>query len=231
MLGFTLSKLNLLILVTALFAIIAFFMGNISEMMVGWTAQRMINGYITAIDGVTRSNVSCFQEQMTIPSHISYFGGLEQSSRFFYVMEITREPEEYDPEYLTKVIIKIANRKDQDKFIATNSVDVNARVYLYQWPVADGSITTDIEEQSSVLMDPAKGLSISSNSALLIKEEYMGKNYVHIILCSSGPGQCELNKGYAGCCIKKCRGKESSCVEPADDCPANLSCYRSLSCD
>ncbi|MBN2067562.1 MAG: hypothetical protein JW744_03785 [Candidatus Diapherotrites archaeon] len=230
MMGFTLSKMNLLILVTAIFAIIAFFMMHLLGIMVGWTAQRMVNEYIGTIDGLARSTTPYFKETITVPDSISYFGGIGESNRFFYVIEIAREPEEYNPKYLTKVILKIASRKEQDKFIATKSSDINAQVYLYQWPVSEGSITTNIAEQSSITIDPYRGLGTFSNSMVLVKESYKGKNYMHIVVCSSASGQCDQNLKYAACCIEKCRGTKSNYLPEPEACPPSLSCYGNMDC-
>jgi len=216
MLGFTLSKLNLLILVTALFGMIAFFLFTLTDMMVARSAQQMVNDLVEKTSGIMTPTVLCFEETVTIPEEITYFSG----RRFYYIMKISREPAEYNPEYLSKLIFKVAARKEQSKFIATGSYDMNAEIMLYQWPVAE--IRTNLKEQSSIILDPVNETT-ASNSVKLIKEVYNGKNFLHVIVCNTGSGQCETNKSYAGCCVKKWRGVESSCLPPAEICE-NLSC-------
>ncbi len=224
MLGFTLSKLNLLILVTALFAIITFFMFRLTDIMVSRSAQQMVNDYVETVAGITSGDSLCFKHTMTLPESISYFGGIQQSKRFYYIVEVSREPREYDPEYISKVIFKVASRKEQDKFIATDSFDLNAQIYLYQWPTGEGMVLDDIEMQGTVKLDP-KSIAVA-DSMVLVKELFAGKNYLHIIVCSSAGEQCSWNVGYAGCCIKKLRGGvESTCLEPAEDCDTlSLTC-------
>ena len=226
MLGFTLSKLNLLILVTALFGIIAFFLFTLTDMMVARSAQQMVNDLVETTAGITTGDAFCKEETVTIPEEITYFSG----RRFYYIMRISREPAKYDPQYLSKLIFKVAARKEQTKFIATNSYDMNAEILLYQWPVAE--ITTDLKEQSSIILDPTSETT-ASNSVKLIKEVYYGKNFLHVIACNTDSGQCEINKSYAGCCLEKWRKAlaeisgllyvKSSCVPPAENCE-NLSC-------
>ncbi len=221
MLGFTLSKLNLLILVTALFGIIAFFLFVLTDMMVARSAQQMVSDLVETTAGITTGDAFCKEETVTIPEEITYFSG----RRFYYIMKISREPAEYNPEYLSKLIFKVASRKEQTKFIATNSYDMNAEILLYQWPVAGGVIATDLKEQSSSILDPMSEPPVS-NSIMLIKEVYNRENFLHVIACNTDPGQCEINKSYAGCCVKKWRdGKASTCLPPAENCPSNLSCY------
>lgn len=221
MLGFTLSKLNLLILVTALFGIIAFFLFVLTDMMVARSAQQMVNDLVETTAGITTGDAFCKEETVTIPEEITYFSG----KRFYYIMKISREPAEYDPQYFSKLIFKVAARKEQSKFIATNSYDMNAEILLYQWPVAGGTIASDLKEQSSIILDPMSETT-ASNSVKLIKEVYNGENFLHVIACNTYPGQCKINQGYAGCCVKTWRGEESSCLKPLDECPENLSCYR-----
>jgi hypothetical protein len=221
MLGFALSKMNLLILVTALFGIIAFFLFTLTDMMVARSAQQMVNDLVETTAGITTGDAFCKEETVTIPEEITYFSG----KRFYYIMKISREPAGYNPEYLSKLIFKVAARKEQSKFIATNSYDMNAEILLYQWPVAGGGLATDLKEQSSIILDPMSE-TLPSNSVKLIKEVYNGENFLHVIACNTGSGQCEMNKGYAGCCVKQWRdGKASTCLPPAENCPSNLSCY------
>ena len=108
MLGFSLSKLNLLILVTATFAIIAYFMFGISDQIINSAAQQTVGAYSGKAANVITSQSLCFKTDATIPPNISYFGGLNDAKRFFYLMNISRFPEEYDPDELTSVIFSIS---------------------------------------------------------------------------------------------------------------------------
>ena len=52
MMGFTLSKLNLLILVTVLFSIISFFLFALTGIVVGNLAQLMVRDYSESVSGL-----------------------------------------------------------------------------------------------------------------------------------------------------------------------------------
>ncbi len=88
MLGFTLSKMNLLILVTALFAIIAFFMFSLTDIMVGRAAQQMVDSYVQSIAIAVSGKELCSMSPFTVPETIQYFGGMQPSKSYYYLLYI-----------------------------------------------------------------------------------------------------------------------------------------------
>jgi len=200
MLGFTLSKLNLLILVTAMFAIISFFLFSLTSIVVSDLAQQMVNDYSETVFGLVKGEILCRKASATIPESIEYFGGLMPSQRFYYVMNIKRYPEEFREDALNALIFQIASRKERDKIIATSSLDLNARIYLYDWD----PMTDTMEEKSVLEIDPESAGVATKNSTVFIKEVYKGKNYLHIIACSSYSAICERNLDWASCWVSKC---------------------------
>ncbi len=224
MLGFTLSKLNLLILVTALFAIISFFLFSLSHIVVSDLAQQMVNDYAGTVDGLVRGELLCRKSSVTVPESIEYFGGLAPSQRFYYVMYVKRYPPEGAEEgKLNTLIFQIANRKERGKIIATSSIDVNAEILLYEWNSKEDLLAYE----SELVIDPmSSGLSVTStkNSFVLIKEVYMGRSYLHIIGCSSGAGICETNLTKASCMLCSAQSRVSTCFPPPEVCPVGVSC-------
>ncbi len=222
MLGFTLSKLNLLILVTALFAIIAFFLFQLTGMMVSVLAQQMVTDYSETIFGIVVQPSLCRKSNVTIPESIEYFGGLMPTKRFYYVMHIKRYPEQPVEGQLSTLILQIANRKESDKIIATSSIDLNASILLYDWD----SENDIMSEQSAITFDPESTGIATKNSMQLIKEVYNGKSYLHIIACSSSAGLCERNLGRASCWLSQCseQKRSSTCFPMPEDCESKITC-------
>ncbi|MCX6798773.1 MAG: hypothetical protein NTW59_01600 [Candidatus Diapherotrites archaeon] len=212
MLGFTLSKMNLLILVTALFSIIAFFMFSFTDIAVARGAQQMVDNYLQSVAGVVSNQTLCFTSPITVPETIEYSGGIQQSKRYYYVMYLKRNPENYDPERLSTLIMQIANRKEQDKIIAATKIDLNAEILLYDWDPS----TFNVVSQPSFKLDPLSE-GVPKNSIVLIKETYMGKNYLHVIACSSAPAVCQQNLQKAACLIKSGRPKGSICFPECEE--------------
>ena len=211
MLGFTLSKINLLILVTATFAIVAFFMISLSGVVIRISAQQMVSAYSEKAANVITSESLCFRTGLTIQRNISYFGGIAEPKRFFYKMHIWRYPEDYDEEYLTSVIFAISDRKDDDKVIASKKIDVNAQVIFYDWNPEKDLAHVD-GDAKSVTLD-AESAILRKDSLVLFKEVLLGKSYLHIIACSS-EGTCPTNCEAASEILASQRGSESNCVNP-----------------
>jgi len=210
-LGFTLSKINLLILVTATFAIVAYFMFGLMDVVISEAAQQTIDAYAEKAANVVTSESLCFKTQATIPRHISYFGGMQPAKRFFYVMHISRYPETYSEEHLSSLIFAISDRKDQTKIRAASKIDVNAEIIFYDWDSETGIVDGDAE---SITLDP-QSISPYKDSFMVIKEVVAGKNYLHIIACSSG-GMCPVNCDEASEILKSSRGNTgySLCLNP-----------------
>jgi hypothetical protein len=222
MLGFTLSKLNLLILVTALFAIIAFFLFSLTDLVVSNLAQQMVNDHCMTVDGLVKGELLCRTSNVTVPESIEYFGGLAPSKRFYYVMHVKRFPEVPIEGELNTLIFQIASRKESDKIIATCSIDLNASIFLYEWD----SENDIMSEQSSLQLDPMSAGLATKNSLVLVKERYSGRNYLHMIACSSSAGLCERNLGRASCWLSLCseNKRESTCFPIPEGCETKINC-------
>jgi len=223
MLAFTLSKMNLLILVTALFAIIAFFLFGLTDIVVAELAQQMVNDYSKTASGLVSGQVLCRKSTTTVPEAIQYFGGLMPGMRFYYVMHVKRFPETPEEGELTSLIFQIASRKERDKIIATSSIDVNAKILLYDWDPE-----TDIFlEKPAITLDPASAGVETKNSMVLVKELYNGQRYLHVIACASSSAICENNFTRASCWLSKCADipRTSTCFpKPGQEDCENMSC-------
>lgn len=222
MLGFTLSKLNLLILVTAVFSIIAFFMFSLTGLIVSNLSQQLVNDYSETIFSLVSGEMLCRKTTVTVPESIEYFGGLSPSKSFYYIMNIKRYPEEPVEGKLNSLIFQIADRKQKDEIIATKSIDVNAEILLYDWDPD----TDIIKEQSSITLDPESAGIATKNSMVIIKELFNGKNYLHIIACSASAGLCERNLGRAACWLSTCTAnpRTTTCFPQPENCAASITC-------
>jgi len=220
MLGFTLSKLNLLMLVTALFAIISFFLFVMTNHMVSELAQQRVNDYGVIVDSVVKGELLCRTSSFIVPESIPYFGGLMPSRHFYYVMYIKRYPEEVEEGELTTLIFQIAKRTERDQIIATNRVDMNASIFLYEWD----SKTDLLTEQSTITIDPLSSGIEAKNSVVLIKEVYEGRKSLHMVACSSSAGICEVNKKRASCIICDEQDRISTCFPNPEGCQEGIDC-------
>ncbi len=223
MLGFTLSKLNLLILVTAIFTIIAFFLFSLTDIVISDLAQQHVKDYSETVFGLVSGEMLCRKTTVTIPESIEYFGGLAPSKRLYYVMHLKRYPNHPKEGQLTTLIFQIASRKDPDRVIATSSIDINAKIFLYDW---DPELNLFTEGRSLTLDPESTGDQGAKNSMVLVKEVFGGESYLHVIACSSSAAMCETNLGRASCWLDKCYSepRKSICFPIPENCLSKITC-------
>ncbi|MBN1940858.1 MAG: hypothetical protein JW772_01615 [Candidatus Diapherotrites archaeon] len=196
MLAFSLSKMNLLILVTAVFAIIAYFMFALVNIVIVMAAQEIVNEKANEAWGVVNAETHCFQKPINIQPYIRYFG----ASRYYYAMKISRYPAETVPGEKNTLIFSIVERKQPDKIIAAKRIDIDAEVVLFGWKGSDG--LDILEETQIIVLDPQA--EVPSNSFVLVKEVHDDKTYLYIIACAFGSGgstfvDCMENPDFVGC--------------------------------
>jgi len=209
MLGFSLSKLNLLILVVALFAIISYFYMGMQDIIIRDKASQIADKYYGEIVNRASEGSLCnSQSGIIFPRTISIVGG----GRFYAVQISKFEPA--DPDKLNSIIVKVVDRKDRSNVLAAKSLDVNAEIRLFAWDPKTSTVT----EETMISIDP-QNAPRPVDAMNVVKETYQGKGIVYVVACSSVAGICELNSGTVGCTVKGERaGNASSCIAPSTPC-------------
>jgi hypothetical protein len=218
MMAFTLSKLNMLILVIALFAIITFFMNSLTDLVVSNNAEQLVAAYVQRSDTVILSESLCFKSAITVPPFLTYFGGATQAEKFLpYIIKIS-SVENSAGQGLNSLIMAIANRASKKNFLAAKRTDTKADIMIYDWDIS----TDTIRETGETIIDPQA--FPPTNSFVLIKEIFRDKTFLHVIPCSNQLGSCSNNTERVGCCLRNRRGVVSACVPISDSCPQSFSC-------
>jgi hypothetical protein len=201
--------MNLLILVTALFAIVAYFMFGLTDFFVASSATQMVNAKAEQALGIANSDKLCFSSPVNIPSVIKYFG---DSKDFYYAMKISREPETTIPDKDNTLIFSIVNRREQNRVIAAKSIGIDAEIILFEWNSKEDILT---QKKDSILIDPQATVPV--NSFMLIKETFKGKNYLYVIACSFTSNICygnmqDVRVKIKNDCIPEVEAHDSSCL-------------------
>lgn len=190
MLGFILSKLNLLIMVTAIFAIVSYFSFFVAKSVENREASELLNKFAEETYGVLSSTGLCHQSVIRVPPHISSIGTGELNNRLRFLVNIDKIAG--TPTTPTKIIFSILRKKD-GTVIDSRSFETQADVRLFQWyPDA----AADIDEVSGVApqnvqINPVS--KIPTESILLVKEVLQGKTTLFLIPCSTQSGYCSAN--------------------------------------
>ena len=189
MVGFTLSKINLLIFVTAMFVIIVYFTFGFSDVLLKQQTSQMVNRYANEAVGLINSKSFCVQNTITFPSAISYLG----DQRIFYLLKIEKV-ESQDITRPNNLIFSIFSRKEPTKVLASRRIDTFAKIHFFnQNP--EGSFQSDT---ALVLIDPQSAPSIL-DSLFIAKETFNGQDYVYLTNCSSTTaGGCSENIAKVG---------------------------------
>src|SRR3989338_367764 len=86
MLGFILSKINLLILVTAIFAIVSFFALGLTDIVKNKEASSLVTRVAEKASAVVSSTTFCSGDSYDLDPEISIAG-----SDFYYVLKISKK--------------------------------------------------------------------------------------------------------------------------------------------
>jgi hypothetical protein len=192
LLDFILSKLNMLILVTALAAIVLFFSIGLGEEMVKAQAKRMTTEYVEIAFSLLNQQSLCSKKFVTIPSYLQYLVGCQTMNRLYYILDVSKV--QAGPEQARNTLIFSIRSKREQKVLAAASVNTDADITLFFWDPKTGSLG---EVDANTSLNPQSAPN-GTNSMVLLKEVFLGKSYFFVIPCSADiPGGCEANYGLA----------------------------------
>lgn len=193
MLGFILSKMNLLIMVTAIFAIVAYFMIFVNQGTVGRQANAILTNMVEETQGVISSSGQCHQSIVRIPRYIQTVGTTSLGGRVRFTVRVNKicVPEPCVPSSEKIVSYSLWTGKGSSaEAVAAKPFSTTAdEVYLLQWRI-DSGFSMD-SPSTEIFLDP--NAKTPMDSLMLIKEVYLGKTYLYIFPCSSEGSHCYLN--------------------------------------
>jgi len=193
MLDYILSKMNLLILVVSMFAIIAFFSAGLSEIVKINEANLRLRQITSMAESIANSNSSC--DTATYPMADSLNTG---GADFYYIMKISKvKLANKDGTTVNNVIFSMFPRMKQQNAFAANSFRTNAEIRIYSPDYIDKKYPSDVyaercenQESCSAIADPQAQANLQPlNAVVFIKErvaDQFGKvvDYLHIIPCN-----------------------------------------------
>jgi len=187
-LGFTLSKLNLLILVAAIFSIMAFFLFHLSTVTAGFEAKQLMEQYSRSASIIISSQNSCTSKSYFLQPYLQ----TAASGKMYYLMKISgtavTAPSGAQQNLL---IFSIRPRKDPDLILAADSFSTNSTIVFCD--NVNGTINCAVDPPTGVMLDPQKALPI--NAFYLVKQISSGTSYLYVIPCNLGA--CDSVKSQA----------------------------------
>lgn len=188
--------MNLLIFVTAIFAIIAYFTFGLSDLMLSQRALYLAETYSNEVGSIINSPSNCSEMTYTVPLKIQYFGG----KSLFYVLKISAVEGETDSVTGNKmyyIVFSIASRKNQNEIIASKSIATQTIPFIYKQAHEElpGLDSAPLSFGEAVIVDPQSKSRM--DSFIVVKATKENQGYVYIANCSSGGpwGEtCGVNK-------------------------------------
>ncbi|MBI2530454.1 MAG: hypothetical protein HYW05_04910 [Candidatus Diapherotrites archaeon] len=203
MLGFTLSKLNLLLLAIAASATVAYFMVIYIDASEAQAAQQLAQKLAQDAASLVNSSTYCDYLEFSLPRSFSV-GGKE----FYYKLKISgleAQSETSNPKnYLIFSVIR--KREGRESIAATSSVVASAEINVFRF----GDETTLEPElvglEEGAILDPQE--IPRQNIVMLVKEIIDGAPYIYAIPCSSDSdaSSCPANKSSAAVLLDRPEG-------------------------
>ncbi len=215
MMMFALSKINLLILVVALFTIIVYFTFGFQEVLIANNARQEVGKVIEQTAFLVTSKNLCGSIEVSVPEKLSAASG----GGMYFLMEI-RSVELNDSNSLIFSVINRdeflrAKRKGEEPtIVASDRRNLKSAIHIFS---IESGINDLCYGGSAMLGFGIYDLPV--DSAAIIKEIKQGQDHVYIIPCSSASdSSCEENAHQVACWIKQNRGEKSNCFDLPDDC-------------
>src|SRR3989344_319006 len=203
MLGFTLSKLNLLLLAIAASATVAYFMVIYIDASEAQAAQQLAQKLAQDAASLMNSSTYCDYLEFSLPRSFAV-GGKE----FYYKLRISgleAQSETDNPKnYLIFSVIR--KREGRESIVATSSVIASAEINVFRF----GDETTLEPElaglEEGAILDPQA--IPRQNIVMLVKEIIDGAPYIYAIPCSSesDASSCPANKSSAAVLLERPEG-------------------------
>ncbi|MFH1545397.1 MAG: hypothetical protein ABIE23_04925 [archaeon] len=196
MLGFTLSKMNLLILVIAVFAITSYFLFGLSQIMLEKAGTDYIISTKNIVYGmIVTSESLCDQKPFYLPSSLEVNPTNTFGRGLYYKLTIKSIDTSEDD--IKKIIFQITPRTKPEQLIAADSFDVNAVVKFFEHDPSDND--PEFNNENLVELDP-QGYP-PTNTIIIVMQVVNGKKNVFFVPCtttSSVRDDCSVRYDKAG---------------------------------
>src|SRR3989344_9162675 len=200
MLGFILSKMNLLILVVAIAAIVVFFTIGLSDIVLEKEANLLLNRLTKKSFTVASSPSYCFSDSFSIPRGLAVSG-----DEFVFVIkadvqEINIDSSDPNSEKLNSIIFSIYPRRDfvkqyRDpayipKAISAASIRTKAKVYMFNDDYAgtysgNPHLLKQPGASNGDFVVDTESIPVSKNIFVFLKQKLKGIDYLYIFACDN----------------------------------------------
>lgn len=181
MIEFTLSKMNLLIFVTAIASIVIFFMATVNSNMRTRQSYELVYSLGSEIKTGVESNSYCTIKQLDLPDRIYTNNGHSDMFSIKYVLDISYYEISNDT---NKVVLSIMDRRNRNDIIyAAYDIDFNGPIYLYSSDCENPNEKICKSQENFVNYDPLKSRSIDT-MFFFVKKIKNGQPNIYFFPCA-----------------------------------------------
>ncbi len=203
MLGFTLSKLNLLLLAIAASATVAYFMIIYIDASEVQAAHQLAQKLAQDAASLVNSSTYCDYLEFSLPRSLAV-GGKE----FYYKIKISglEAPSETDNPKNYLIFSVIRKQEGRESVVATSSVVASADIRIFKFG-DETTLEPELAElEEGAILDPQA--IPRQNIIMLVKEIIEGKAIIYAIPCSSDSdaSSCPTNKSLAANLLERTEG-------------------------
>lgn len=199
MLGFTLSKFSLLILVVAIFSIAGFFTLHLTESLKMKALTDMLAHNSTIASEMMSSPSYCDILLIKIPETVSL-----ANSEMHYLMRISSQSST-DPvtgRVRNFLVFSASDKSKPDRIVAASSSPTTAEVFFYERVPDSGEFIKVLDNSKGIVLDPSGRSSSLSDAFYLVKEiSNDGTVNFYVFSCAISGGLtsgCEATKAAVG---------------------------------
>jgi hypothetical protein len=214
MMMFALSKINLLILVVALFTIIVYFTFGFQGVLVSNLAKQEAAKAMEQASKVIESQQQCRSIEVSVPEALETSSG----KGYYFLMEL-RAVDAGDTNALIFSVInrdaftRAARNNEVPTIVASQRRDQHAVFHIFSIDKDDKLCPSD----SAILGFGIRAIPI--DTVMVMKEIYRGVNNIYLVPCtSSNDEDCTDRLQRVACWIQHTQGTKSRCTPTPDDC-------------
>ncbi len=180
MIEFTLSKLNLLIFVLAVTAIVVFFMNTVNSNLRTRQAYELVYKIGQEIKTGVDNPSYCSIKYVEIPRRIKINYGITNSYNINYLLNISAHEISSDSD-IKKIVLSILDGQKKNIFAAYD-LDINGEVVFYDWTFDSGKYKYESLSDQFLDLNPEKKDSIDQ-TIVIAKKIKDGRQTIHIFAC------------------------------------------------
>lgn len=198
MLGYILSKINLLIFVVAIFSIVTYFTFGLIEIVKTDQSRLLLRGSSKKLSSILNSSTTCEVVYDVFRPSVNVL-----DRRNYYVVKVTTQKITVNGEIVDYLIYSMFDRREyikdpnKAKSISAASVrTIGSKITLYHWDNCDYTdvCSRDWSDSDETIIDPQSTLQV--NTLIYVKELENGIIKLHIIPCSIS--SCSLARTKVG---------------------------------